>query len=205
MGPSSIPCSGDRRVPGLSNRSPGYHSRAVSKNRSSGGSRHLAKYSETGQSPAVDWLDTVAQVRKNLTTVHRTSDGGLLQAALALRGGNPVVNGGNAKFFAAQNPNVAAAFLARGIAWAGGKEVVVLSPTTEEKSPFVRDTFKRLRAQAVREGWKEVQDHTQFTGSDPEKISKAICVEGCNSPMMVTQPCRSQHSQRASSYQGSET
>ena len=37
--------------------------------------------SETGENPAVDWLDSVAQV-ENLTTVHRTSDGGLLQAAL---------------------------------------------------------------------------------------------------------------------------
>ena len=54
--------------------------------------------SETGDSPAVEWLSSAAQV-ENLTTVHRTSDGGLLQTALALRNGTPVANSGNAKFF----------------------------------------------------------------------------------------------------------
>lgn len=101
--------------------------------------------SETGTSHAVTWLLNTAVVEE-LTTVHRTSDSGLLAAAHALRNGAPVQNNGNAKFFAAQNPNVAASFLARGIAWSGTKEVVVISPTTAEKSAFVRDALVRLAA-----------------------------------------------------------
>jgi UvrD-like helicase family protein len=130
--------------------------------------------SETGQSPAVDWLDSVAHV-ENLTTVHRTSDGGLLKAALALRSGNPVANGGNAKFFAAQNPNVAAAFLARGIAWSGGKEVVVISPTTEEKSPFVRDTFKRLAAKPFEKDGKKYGPYTVHWERSRENLEGDLC------------------------------
>src|SRR5690349_19186846 len=130
--------------------------------------------SETGQSPAVDWLDTVAQV-ETLTTVHRTSDGGLLQAAVALRNGNPVANGGNAKFFAAYNPNMAAAFLARGIAWSGGKEVVVISPTTEEKSPFVRDAFKRLAAKPFEKGGKKYGPYTVHWERSRENLEGDLC------------------------------
>ncbi len=106
--------------------------------------------SATGTSPAVDWLASTAEV-EDLTTVHRTSDSGLLAAAHALRNGEPVQNKGNAKFFPAQNANVAASFLARGIAWSGGKEVVVISPTTAEKSAFVTDVLKRLAAKPFKQ------------------------------------------------------
>jgi hypothetical protein len=130
--------------------------------------------SETGQSPAVDWLDSVAQV-ENLTTVHRTSDGSLLQAAIALRNGTSVANGGNAKFFAAHNANVAASFLARGIAWSGGKEVVVISPTTEEKSPFVRDTFKRLAAKPFEKDGKKYGPYSVEWERSRENLEADLC------------------------------
>jgi hypothetical protein len=130
--------------------------------------------SETGDSPAVEWLASAAQV-ENLTTVHRTSDGGLLQAALALRNGTPVANSGNAKFFAAQNPNVAASFLARGIAWSGGKEVVVISPTGEEKSPFVRDTFKRLSAKPFEKDGKNYGPYKVEWERSRENLEGDLC------------------------------
>ena len=130
--------------------------------------------SETGDSPAVEWLSSAAQV-ENLTTVHRTSDGGLLQTALALRNGTPVANSGNAKFFAAQNPNVAASFLARGIAWSGGKEVVVISPTGEEKSPFVRDTFKRLSAKPFEKDGKNYGPYKVEWERSRENLEADLC------------------------------
>lgn len=130
--------------------------------------------SETGQSPAVGWLDSAAEV-EHLTTVHRTSDTGLLQAALALRRGNPVASAGNAKFFAAPNPNVAAGFLARGIAWSGGNEVVVISPTTEENSPFVRDTFKRLAAKPFEKNGKKYGPYTVHWERSRESLERDLC------------------------------
>jgi hypothetical protein len=132
--------------------------------------------SETGNSPAVEWLAGLGQV-ETLTTIHRTSDAGLLQAALALREGAPVANGGNAKFFAAQNPNVAASFLARGIAWSGGKEVVVISPTTAEKSAFVRDALKRLAAKPFEKDSKKYGPYDIHWERSRENLEADLCTK----------------------------
>jgi hypothetical protein len=114
---------------------------------------------------------------ETLTTVDRTSDAGLLQAALALRAGTPVASGGNAKFFAAHNPNVAASFLARGIAWSRGKEVVVISPTTAEKSAFVRDTLKRLAAKPFENDGKKYGPYDIHWERSRENLEADLCTK----------------------------
>ena len=107
----------------------------------------------TGPSDAVTWLRSVATVQE-LTTFHRTSDSGLLAMAAAFRNNTAVPDDKNAKIFSAPNPNVAASFLARGIAWAGKGEIVVLSATTSA-NPFVTKTLARLAEKPI--GAKEKQ------------------------------------------------
>lgn len=99
-----------------------------------------------GVSDAVAWLCQAAKV-EDLLTVHRTSDSGLLGAATAFRTGSSISGSANFRVFAAPNPNVAASFLARGITWSGGQEVVIIS-AAGEKSKFVREALERLGAKA---------------------------------------------------------
>lgn len=107
----------------------------------------------TGPSDALEWLRRAARV-EDLTTVHRTSESALLDAAKALRSGLPLRDGSSFKVFGAPNASVAASFLARGITWSGGQEVVVIS-AAGETSPFVRDAFARLAAKPFEKAGKK--------------------------------------------------
>jgi hypothetical protein len=132
--------------------------------------------SETGPSSAVEWVTQTAEV-EDLTTVHRTSDSGLLAAAHALRQGTPVQSVGNAKFFSAPNANVAASFLARGIAWSAGSEVVVLSPTTSDKSPFVRDCLERLAAKPFEKAGRKYGPYPLHWERSRENLESDLCAK----------------------------
>lgn len=103
----------------------------------------------TGPSEAVQWLREAGEV-EDLATARRTSDAGLLAAATAIRDGRPPTEGKNFRVFRAPHANVAASFLARGITWSAGQEVVVLSATRPETSKFVRETLDRLASKAFK-------------------------------------------------------
>jgi hypothetical protein len=120
--------------------------------------RHLARHGDTlaaadgfqdlnadGSSEAMSWVEAALD-HTRLTTIHRTRDRGLLAAANALREGRAPAASPNFKVFSAPTFNVAASFLATGIAWAGGNEVAVISATGPEKSKFVADALVRLSA-----------------------------------------------------------
>jgi hypothetical protein len=120
--------------------------------------QELAKVSETllaaddfqdlsgeAECVAVAWLRASLHPEE-LDRVFRTSNADLLGAARAVRDGQPLKCGFGSGFslVAAPNANVAAGHLARQIAWSGGGELVVLTPTGPWKSPFVRDALARV-------------------------------------------------------------
>lgn len=96
-----------------------------------------------GTCEGVDWARAAGQV-VCLRTVHRTNVAALLTAARSVRASAPPVPGPGFKIFAAANANVAASFLAKNLTWAHPAQVAVISPAGPNKSPFVRDTLKRL-------------------------------------------------------------
>jgi UvrD-like helicase C-terminal domain/AAA domain len=129
----------------------------------------------TGQSEAVTWLRTATDVEE-LSTFHRTSDLDLLAMGAALRSGSTVSKGKNAKVFSAPTPNVAAGFLARGIAWSGRDDTVVLSATTSA-NPFVRDTLVRLAAKPIGPDGKQLGPYNVGWEQSRDNLEGQLCTE----------------------------
>jgi hypothetical protein len=99
--------------------------------------------SPEGNAPAVTWLRGLGCVEE-LVTNHRTDMTGLLTAANAIRAGESIHDGDGLRIFSAKNENMAAKLLANQICWSNGGEIVVLSPTSPERSQFVEKTLARL-------------------------------------------------------------
>lgn len=102
-----------------------------------------------GSNAAVVWLHASAGKQTVLSGNHRTKQPVLLQAASQLRLsqdcgtalGNTLMSGFNA--------SAAAAGVARTLYWKQCKDVVILTPTTPEKSGFVRDVAERLTSKPI--------------------------------------------------------
>jgi hypothetical protein len=102
-----------------------------------------------GSNAAVAWLHASAGKHTVLSGNHRTKQLILLQAASQLRLsqdcgtalGNTLMSGFNA--------SAAAGGVARTLCWKQCKDVVILTPTTPEKSAFVRDVVERLTSKPI--------------------------------------------------------
>ncbi len=149
----------------------------------------------SGPSQAVAWLRTVAAVEE-LTKVRRTKDGGLLAAAVALKAGERIVDGTNVKVFAAANANVAAGFLARGVAWSGGDEIVVIS-ATRGANPFVRDALARVAEKPIGTGDRKFGPYTipwEQSDDDLETALREALALPQDTNAMVVRPAFTDHS-----------
>tara|TARA_R110002073_G_scaffold336583_1_gene536318 strand:- start:8290 stop:9543 length:1254 start_codon:yes stop_codon:yes gene_type:complete len=122
----------------------------------------------TGQNPAMEWLASATLIEE-LAVVHRTSNRGLLQVASAFRDGTPVPNT-NSKVLSAPNHNVAASFLANGIQWSGGDEIVVLSAS---RSPFVMKALTRLAEKPI--GKKEIGPYRVSWEQSRDSLEQRLC------------------------------
>jgi UvrD-like helicase C-terminal domain len=98
----------------------------------------------TGASEAVEWLHSTDGKRTVLTGNRRTRQQVLLRAADQLRAGCDCGDTLAYRLCAAKNANVGAGGAARGIAYNGVKDVVILTPAGPEASPFVSDVVARL-------------------------------------------------------------
>jgi len=105
---------------------------------------------QTGPSDAVEWLHAGIGKKNILSGNQRTKDTALLQAAGRLRSSQDCGDILKGALMSALNANVAAAHVARTICWKGPKDVVILTPTGRDKSPFVRDVVARLIAKAIK-------------------------------------------------------
>jgi hypothetical protein len=120
----------------------------------------------TDESPGVAWLRGLG-VSEELTVNWRTSDAGLIKAAHALRSGIPLVAGTNPSFklISAPSAPVAASFISKTMAPAGGKDVVVLSTARAGTSPWVEEVIELVRtkqygkAGPVTIQWETTADH----------------------------------------------
>ena len=98
-------------------------------------------------SSAVTWIRDDTNLQE-LEKVHRTDRPALLEAAKLLREFKSLPQGWNTRgngfsLVSTQNANPAAKLLVQQIAWSGGKETVVLSPTGPASSPFVAKVLSR--------------------------------------------------------------
>ena len=99
-------------------------------------SRFLQK---TKPSVAVEWLHSGVGKKNILSGNRRTKDTTLLQAADRLRASQDCGDILQGALMSALNANVAAAHVARTICWKKPKDAVILTPTRQDKSPFVRN------------------------------------------------------------------
>ncbi len=99
--------------------------------------------SKGGYAPAVSWLKEEGCVEE-LVTNHRTKMSGLLTAAIRIRGGEMIEKGQGLKILSARNANVGAKFLANEIHWSSYAELVVLSPTSPDRSHFIGGVLDRV-------------------------------------------------------------
>lgn len=126
-----------------------------------------------GQSDAVTWLRTTAAVTE-LSKVHRTSDIGLLAMAHAFRNASAVPSSSRANYFSAPSHNTAAGFLARGIAWSGKDDIVVLSAATAD-NPWVRQTLERLGEKPIGTKGKQHGPYKVAWEEAREQLEAALC------------------------------
>ena len=129
----------------------------------------------TGQSEAVVWLRSSATVTE-LSNVHRTSDKDLLAMAHAFRNGTAVPSAGRANYFSAPSHNAAAGYLARGIAWSGGDDVVVLSAATAD-NPWVRQAMERLAEKPIGTKGKQHGPYKVPWEEARERLEAALCAQ----------------------------
>lgn len=105
---------------------------------------------QTGPSEAVEWLHSGAGKKNVLSGNRRTKDSTLLQAADRLRSSQDCGDILQHTLMSALNANVAAGHIARTICWKKPKDAVILSPTGQDKSPFVRDVVARLTSKPIK-------------------------------------------------------
>ena len=105
---------------------------------------------QTGPSAAVEWLHAGAGKKNILSGNRRTNETSLLQAAGRLRASQDCGNILQKSLMSALNANVAAGHVARTICWKKPKDAVILTPTGQDKSQFVRDTVTRLTSKSIK-------------------------------------------------------
>jgi UvrD-like helicase family protein len=105
---------------------------------------------QTGPSVAVEWLHAGIGKKNVLSGSQRTKNTSLLQAAARLRSSQDCGDILNSALMSAPNANVAAAHAARAICWKQAKDVVILTPTGQDKSSFVRDVVTRLVSKPIK-------------------------------------------------------
>ena len=105
---------------------------------------------QTGPSAAVEWLHAGAGKKNILSGNRRTKDTTLLQAADRLRASQDCGDVLQNALMSALNANVAAGHIARTFCWKKPKDAVILTPTGQDKSPFVRDVVTRLSSNPIK-------------------------------------------------------
>ena len=102
-----------------------------------------------GTNAAVAWLHASTAKRTVLSGNRRTKQSVLLQAAGQLRLSQDCGTALGKTLMSGRNANVAAGGVARTLCWKQCKDVVILTPTTPEKSGFVRDVVERLTSKPI--------------------------------------------------------
>jgi hypothetical protein len=102
-----------------------------------------------GSNAAVEWLHGSAGKQNILSGNHRTKETVLLNAAAQLRTSQNCGTALGNTLLSGRNPNAAAGGVARTLTWKRCKDVVILTPTTPEKSSFVRDVVERLTSKPI--------------------------------------------------------
>jgi UvrD-like helicase C-terminal domain/AAA domain len=105
---------------------------------------------QSGPSVAVQWLHAGAGKKNILSGNRRTNETSLLQAANRLRVSQDCGDILQNALMSALNANVAAAHIARTICWKQPKDAVILTPTGQDKSQFVRDVVTRLTSKPIK-------------------------------------------------------
>jgi superfamily I DNA/RNA helicase len=105
---------------------------------------------QTGPSAAVEWLHAGAGKKNILSGNRRTNETSLLQAADRLRASQDCGDILQKALMSALNANVAAGHIARTICWKKPKDAVILTPTGQDKSQFVRDVVTRLTSKSIK-------------------------------------------------------
>jgi hypothetical protein len=103
----------------------------------------------TGTNEAVEWLHSTNGKQTVLTGNRRTSQQVLLQVADQLRSSCDCGDTLASRLCPAKNANVGAGGAARGLAYNGLKDVVILTPTGPETSAFVFDVVMRLTEKPI--------------------------------------------------------
>jgi UvrD-like helicase C-terminal domain len=99
-----------------------------------------------GDNEAVVWARENGNVEP-LQTIHRTQVAGLLQAARAIREGQPVANGPGFVLRGAHNKDVAASFVSRYITyWRTTGDIAIVTPVRPGTSAFVDELLVRVAA-----------------------------------------------------------
>jgi hypothetical protein len=130
--------------------------------------------------PAVTWInESQAQGKAEvmrLEVVHRTRQADLLAAADSLRCGRPLNSGWGRSYslVAAPNASVAASFLARNITWWKGRQLVVISPTGPDASPWVRGVLARLARGPFKSKGQSFGPHEVRWESSHAHLEKAL-------------------------------
>lgn len=102
-----------------------------------------------GPNAAVAWLHASVGKQTVLSGNRRTKQTVLLQAAAQLRTAQDCGTALGNTLLAGRNANAAAGGVARTLYWKQCKDVVILTPTTPEKSSFVRDVVERLTSKSI--------------------------------------------------------
>lgn len=102
-----------------------------------------------GLNAAVAWLHASAGKQTVLSGNRRTKQAVLLQAAGHLRLAQDCGTALGSTLLSGRNANAAAGGVARTLCWKQCKDVVILTPTTPEKSGFVRDVVDRLTSKPI--------------------------------------------------------
>lgn len=105
---------------------------------------------QTGPSVAVEWLHAGAGKRNTLSGNQRTKETTLLQAADRLRSSQDCGDILKGALMSALNANAGAGHIARTICWKKPKDAVILTPTGQDKSPFVRNVVARLTSKPIK-------------------------------------------------------
>lgn len=105
---------------------------------------------QTGPSVAVEWLHAGVGKKNILSGNRRTKDTILLQAANRLRSSQDCGDILKGALMSALNANAAAGHIARTICWKTPKDAVILTPTGQDKSQFVKDVVARLISKPIK-------------------------------------------------------
>jgi superfamily I DNA/RNA helicase len=101
--------------------------------------------------PLIAWLNTTTNPRETLTQVHRTNVAGLLNAASAIRSGQPPSPSGQVfQVMVGQSVPLAATMLSNAIGWhLGTADVAVITPS---RTPFVQQVVERTSTTGTSQG-----------------------------------------------------